>query len=301
MKKSTKVFRRIAVWLCVVCLTIGAISLLAIKLDLFNLSRINYEYNSYDDMDIVGEFDRIVIETKTADISIGNGSPDICKVDCNEEKRLKHTVTVQDGTLLIKVEDTRKWYDNLVEPREDTRVWVRVPVGKYKSLEIKSDTGDVVVGVGFAYQFDKVTVETGTGNVIASAKVLEELKVKTTTGAINISNRWLDLWYPEETESKDTLLISAETDAGGVYLEEITCRDLAVKSQTGNVTFQKFDAQESISVETDAGDVSGTLLSEKTFYPKTDTGRISVPETTGEVQCWITTNTGDINIEIVGE
>lgn len=201
MKKLIKSFLRIVLEFCMTGLVVGIVGLIDLKYDLTKLSELNYEDNAYYGWDIDEEFDHIVIETKTADIQVGSHSLSDNTVECREEARLKHRVKVQDGTLFITVEDTRKWYDKLIEPREDARVLVWVPFSKmeYKTLEMKSETGDVTVGMGL--QFDKVTVETGTGDVLVVSKVLDELKVKTTTGTINVSDINHTIWNSEENHS----------------------------------------------------------------------------------------------------
>lgn len=300
MKKSTKVFLRIALLLCIAGLVVGFVSWIGLEFDLTKISRINHEYNRYDGYEIEEAVERIVIETKVADIIVGNRTMSMSEkynVECNEEVRLKHTVTVQDGTLFIKVEDNRKWYDNLIKSREDAEVEVWFPFEKlaFKSIEIKSDTGDVTVGC--LLPFDKMTIETNTGDVIAASKVLNELKVKTSSGAINISNETRKHWLPKENDKGDALFVSAETDTGAVCLEDMTCCNLKVKSQTGDVTYKNFEVLEFISVETDTGVVTEKLLSGKTFH--TETEQDDIPESNVKGTVEIRTEKGKTVIEII--
>ncbi len=299
LKKSSKILIRIALLLCVSGACVLLFGLLALRFDLSKIREINYEYNAYYGWDIAEDFDHIVIETKTADIQVGSYSLGENNVECDEETRLKHTVTVEDGTLFIKVEDTRKWYDKLIKPREDAevRVWIPFEKEEFKSIEIKSETGDVTVGYGL--QFDKMTIETDTGDVLAVSKVLDELKVKTSDGAININNENRKHWYPEDTDKGEALFVSAETDTGAVYLGDMTCCNLKVKSQTGDVTFKSFEVLEFISVETDTEVVTETLLSGKTFH--TETGQDDIPESNVMGTVAIRTDKGKTEIEIVGD
>ena len=299
LKKSSKILIRIALLLCVSGACVLLFSFFALRFDLSKIREINYEYNAYYGWDIAEDFDRIVIETKTADIQVGSYSLGENNVECDEETRLKHTVTVEDGTLFIIVEDTRKWYDKLIKPREDAevRVWIPFEREEFKSIEIKSETGDVTVGYGL--QFDKMTIETDTGDVLAVSKVLDELKVKTSDGAIHINNENRKHWYPEDTDKGDALFVSAETDTGAVYLGDMTCCNLKVKSQTGDVTFKNFEVLEFISVETETGVVTETLLSGKTFH--TETGQDDIPESNVMGTVEIRTDKGKTEIEIVGD
>ena len=95
------------------------------------------------------------------------------------------------------------------------------------------------------------------------------------------------------------LFVSAETETGAVYLGDMTCRNLKVKSQTGDVTFKTFDVLEFISVETDTGVVTEKLLSGKTFH--TETGQDDIPESNVKGTVEIRTEKGKTEIEIIGD
>ena len=57
------------------------------------------------------EFANISIKTDTADIVLLPSGDGICRVTCYEEEKQKHTVEVQDGTLVIDTVNKKQWYD----------------------------------------------------------------------------------------------------------------------------------------------------------------------------------------------
>ena len=92
--------------------------------------------------------------------------------------------------------------------------------------------------------------------------------------------------------------VAVETDTGDVTLSGVIASGkLTVNTDTGSVRLDMSDAAE-ISIETDTGDVVGSLLTDKIFIAKTDTGRVDVPASASGGRCEITTDTGNIIITI---
>ncbi len=322
MKQLSKKTVRIALWLCLVGLLITLVSFLAVGFDMTKLSTVTFETNTKE---VNEDFSDIAIETKTADIRFVLWEEDNCKVVCYEEERMKHTATVQNGTLMISVTDTRKWYDHIGMSFGDAELTVYLPRKQYEALEIQGDTGAVEVPEVFG--FETATVETDTGDVDWQASVAGNLTIETDTGAVNVDTDILEKLEVKTSTGdvfvdsvRNAFTISVETNTGAIRLNNIRCRIFTVKSdtgeirikdtvagfngtvvsQTGGVTLEGSDAVESLYIKTDTGDVTGTLLSGKLFQTETDTGNVSVPATNG-YPCVIITDTGDINIEVIGK
>lgn len=322
MKKSMKPSVRIAICLCIVGVVLWVVSAIAEDSGKKNLSTVTYETNTYK---IEETFSNITIETKTADICFAPWEEEGCKIVCYEETKMKHTVAVQEDKLTIAVKDTREWYDNIGISFEKAKLTVYLPKEQYKMLEIKSSTGDVDVPVMFGFQ--EVRVQTTTGKINWKASVADSLTIKSGTGEVKVDTEKLGKLQIETTTGEvsvssvtNALMVGAKTTTGKILLDSIRCRSFSadsntgkirikntvadfnatVTSNTGGVTFEKSDAQESLCINTTTGDVKGTLLSEKSFYTKTTTGKISVPKTVGN-PCEITTTTGDIEIEVIGD
>ena len=103
-------------WLIIaICLVLfGSIlfvgALTAAKGDFVKLSSKNYVTNSH----IISEgFDSLSIQADTADILLIPSTDGRCVVECYEEEKVRHDVSVEDGTLTLRVNDRRMWYDHI--------------------------------------------------------------------------------------------------------------------------------------------------------------------------------------------
>ncbi len=319
MRKRTKTGLIIASSLVLVgCILFGGVMTM-LQWDFSKLSTTKYETNEYA---IKEHYNNLSIVTDTADIMLVPSESVKSSVVCYEQKNVKHSVTVQDGTLVIEVVDTRKWYEYIGIHFGTPKITVSIPQGEYGALSVRSDTGDVEIPKDF--QFEIIDISESTGDVTSDAAVSELLKIKTSTGDIrveNISAGALELSV--STGSVTVSEVACEGDVkirvstGKTALTDITCKNVfssgntgdislknviaaekfSIERSTGDVTFDGCDAAE-IVAKTDTGDVRGSLLTDKVFITKTDTGRVDVPKTGIGGRCEITTDTGNIRIAI---
>ena len=286
--------------------------------DFTKLSTVKYESNDYE----IGEnYKNISIITDTADIVFAPSENAKTSVVCHEQKNVKHSVTVKDGTLVIALIDTRKWYEHIGINFGTPKITVSIPQGEYGTLSVKSSTGDVEIPKAFTFQ--SIDVSENTGNVTSYASALEVIKIKTSTGAIRVENASAGMLDLSVSTGKVTVSnvtcqgdVKINVSTGKTNLTDTTCKnvissgdtgDLSLKNviaaerfsvsrSTGDVKFSGCDAGE-LSVTTDTGDVTGSLLTDKVFITQTDTGRVDVPKTTTGGRCEIITDTGDITFK----
>ena len=282
------------------------------------------ETNNYK---ITDSFSNISIDVDTANVQFVHTAnlDDEIFVSCYEQKKEKHTIEVVEDTLVIKVVDTRKWYEklfNFVTPR----IIIAMPNGDYGALSITADTGDVIVAKSF--KFDSINIETSTGDITNyGSSAVGDMKIKASTGNIQLEDASTDSLTCSVSTGKIILTnvkvendINVKVSTGKSYLTNVTCKNFYSKGDTGNISmvnllvdekmnierstgdvkFDKCDASE-IEVKTDTGNVKGTLRSDKIFITRSDTGKINVPETLTGGKCKITTDTGDIIISIFEE
>ena len=319
MNKTTKIWLVIAAFLVLVgCIIFGGVMTI-LKWDFTKLSTFEYETNDYK---IDEDYTNILIVTDTADVVFVPCENSKSSVVCYEQKKAKHLVTVNDGTLVIEVVDTRKWYEHIGVNFSTPKMTVYIPQGDYGTLSVKSSTGDVEIPKDF--NFESIDILGSTGNVKNYACTSGVIKIKTSTGNIyleNASANTLDLSVSTgkievfNVFCEDDMNINVSTgktklnniecknftssgNTGDIYLNNVIAAEkMSIKRSTGDIRFDGSDATE-IFVETDTGDVTGTLISEKVFIARTDTGRINVPKTTHGGKCEINTDTGDIRLEI---
>ena len=301
-------------------LLIGASS--ASAWDFSRFGTVQYETNTYAPR---GKFDNISIDVDTAKIELVLSEDGKCRVDCYEAQKVKHSVTVENETLVIKTVDMREWYEHIGIYFESPSLTVYLPQEKYVSLSIKTATGDVTIPKDFT--FENIKIRSNTADVECLVAVSNVVEMQTDTGDITINDLYTgELHLASNTGSIHVNsvisrgIVDVETDTGYVRLTDVDCADLTAESDTGTITltnvvalgrflietdtgdvrFDNSDAGE-ISVKTDTGDVTGTLLSEKVFITESNTGRVNVPKTVTGGRCEIETKTGDIRIETLSK
>ena len=293
---------------------------MAIGGDMAGFATNKYETNEHQ---ITDEFENILIKSNTATIKLVASEDDSRSVVCYEQTNLKHSVSVKDGALEIKVVDERKWYEHIGINFSAPSVTVYIPKGEYGDLDISVSTGDVDIPEGFG--FENIDVTASTGRVMCGAVAKQDVNITTTTGnifgngvcakAINLSVSTGrvelngitcegDLSVTVSTGSARVSGVACKNfrsdgDTGRLYLGNLAAEEkITVKRSTGDVSFEDCDAAE-LFIETSTGDVEGTLRSDKVFIVRTDTGDVEVPKTTSGGRCEITTDTGDIEISII--
>lgn len=249
VKKQTKVWLVIAGFLILAGLIVHSV-----------LHNGSYETNTYE---ITESFHNLSINTDTADITFALSEDGKCRVQCYEEEKVKHCVTIREDTLVIEVVNSKSWYDYIGINISSPKITVFLPKAQYDSFLIDVSTGNVRIG--------NLSVK--------------ELNISVSTGDVTLAN------LPCNN-------LTSTGSTGNVHLDHVTAaQKLSIERSTGNVKFDGCDAAE-IFVETDTGNVTGSLLTEKIFFTHTDTGRIDVPQSVTGGKCEITTDTGNIKITI---
>lgn len=302
----------------IVFIPILILLLIACAAVLTSCSNKNYETNEHK---IDGAFTDIYVKTDTADVVFIPSTDGECHVVCHEQKNLKHSVSVINGTLTVSVLDKRTWIEKIVG-FETTNISVYLPVSEYAALTLITDTGDMKIPSGF--KFSSIDISGSTGNVECSASALGSVKVKMSTGdveledmfaksvSITVSTGDIELSDINCEEEIRTTLSTGKLDAENVscknFISDASTGDaifrgvvasgkLEIKRDTGDVKFSSCDGAE-IYIATGTGDVKGSFLSEKIIFAETDTGKIQVPKLTEGGRCEITTDTGNIIISI---
>lgn len=319
MRKTTKIWLVIAASLVFVGLIMFAAVMSEYKWDFSKLSTGKYETNTYE---ISEEFSNLSMNTDTADIIFALSDDGKCRVECYKEEKAKHSVAVQENTLVIKMIDEKSWYDYIGINFGSPKITVYLPKAEYTSLFINGSTGDIEIPKNFKFEGVDISLSTGDVNFFVSASKL--IKIKASTGNICVENTsagTLDLSASTGRITVSNVICGGDANinvsTGRTNLNNIECKNLtssgdtgdislnnviaaekfSIKRSTGDVRFGGSDAAE-ILVETDTGDVTGTFLSEKTFFVETDTGSVDVPESITGGRCEITTDTGDIELDI---
>ena len=278
--------KKVEIWLIVatVLILVGALLFAGIMMslgwDFTKLSAVDFEINQYE---VVQKYENINITTITSDVIIFPSDDNDTRVDCFEKEYLKHTVEVVNGTLNIKVEDTRDWYNHLDVDFRKPQIKVYIPRGAYENLSIKATTGDITIWEELAFR--NIDVSLTTGDISCSASATNSIKLKSTTGDVCLED--LRAWN-----------IEASLSTGDISLRNVVATgELTLTGTTGNIRLDECDATWT-RIRLSTGNVKGNFLTPKIITAKTTTGSVDVPQsTTGEL-CEITTTTGNIKITI---
>ncbi len=319
MTEKMKIWLLIAISLVVIGSMMFAAVMMVYHWDFTKISTDKYETNTYE---IGEEFNAILMNTDTANIHFAASDDEMCKVVCNEQKNIKYSVKVQEGTLIIDVVDERRWYEHIGINFNASQIKVYLPATEYTSLCINEGTGNIEIPNDFT--FGGIDISLSTGTVRSFASVSDLMKIKASTGDIRVENIFagvIDLSV--STGSVTVSDVNCEGDVkinvstGKTYIIDTKCKNVisggstgdfsmknviaeekvAVERSTGDVNFDDSDAAE-IFVKTATGDVKGSLLTDKVYITQTDTGSVDVPKTVIGGRCEIITDTGDIKITV---
>ena len=319
MNNKTKIWFIIISFIIVIgCITFIVV-MNKLNWDFTKLSNYDYVTNVYE---INDEYKNISIVTDTADIVFLPSENDKNLVVCYELENVKHSVMVRDNTLVIEVNDTRKWYEYIGIGFNTPKITMYIPEGEHDALSIKSSTGDVKIPSDF--KFKSIDILESTGDITNYASASEEIKINTSTGDIRVENISVGMLELSVSTGKinvndvvcdNDVKITVSTgntnitntnckniissgSTGDIFLKNvIAAGKLSIERSTGDVKFDRSDAPD-IYVRTDTGDVTGSLLTDKVFITQSDTGSINVPKTITGGKCEIITDTGDIKITI---
>ncbi len=245
-------------------------------------------------------FDNVSLKLSTADLKFEISSDNKCKVTCVEREKDKHSVKVENNTLVITNEVTYHWYENMFN-NSKLSVTISLPKDNLNDVKIDTSTGDVRLA---KITLNKLEIGCSTGDIYLDDLNMDSFKLKSSTGELKMNNANVNGDIIIEGSTGDVKLentkaknFSSDLSTGEVifnntFIEENT----SINSSTGDVTFKDSDSN-TLNIHTSTGDVTGNLKTPKSFNTKSSTGDIDVPNTEGG-SCVIQTSTGDIIIKI---
>lgn len=280
MSKCAKIWLIVALSLVLTGCILFAGVMTAMGWDFTKLSTVKYETNQYE---IREDFRNISLMTDTADVVFVPSEDGKTSIVCYEQKKVKHSVAVQDGTLTIQMIDERKWYDYIGIFFGSPKLTVYLPEAEYGALSLKSSTGDIHVE---NITVGKMALSVSTGKVTVTDVVCQgDVTIHVSTGKASLTN----------VACKN---MKSDGDTGHMTLKNVIASEkISLERSTGSIQFDGSDGAE-IFVSTSTGSITGSLLSDKVFFAQTDTGRVDVPQSTTGGKCQLTTDTGNIQITV---
>ena len=268
-------------------------------------------------------FNNIDIDLSITDVEFKVSEDSKTKVVFEQNQYYQHTTEVKDNKLLVRFNDTRKWYQKIFTfDFQSIKATFYLSNTTYGELKMENSTGNLIIPNNFT--FDSVNLKASTGNVKFNAKVNNNLTLKLSTGNVTLDGTIANNITGEVSTGNYNLKnvtvaekIYLKSSTGKINLTDVTAKDLElkastgdmkltntiianhieIKTSTGDITFVDSDA-DTLNIETDTGDVKGTLLTSKIFSVKGE--HVSVPESTTGGLCKIKTDTGTVKITIKG-
>lgn len=240
MRKRTIVALSIAASLVVLggIIFVGAMS--QVKWDLNSVSFNKRETNEY----VISEaYQSISIITSTANVVVLPAEDGATKVICKEQERLKHTVAVREGALVIELTDTRDWKDYLFD-FASTKITVYVPAVELNTVSVQNSTGNVKIS---DLSCTDCSVKNSTGNVLLqNVLVTDELSVTNSTGNVKF----------KDCDGGEVFVKNSTGDIEGNFL---TGKYFAAKSSTGDVEVPESVTGGRCELTTATGNISITI------------------------------------------
>lgn len=259
MNKKAKIWLAVAAALILLGGALFAVTMTVGGWDFARLSTVAYESKTHE---ITEDFTSVSVVCDTADVTVAPAKEGCCRVEITAPVKEPHTPVVQDGTLVIRSQDNRRWYENISLSFADTKVTIYLTQEVMDTVDVSVSTGDVTLE-NLTCRKD-VNLTASTGDMTLRGVTCQNL---TTTA-----------------------------DTGGLAMAQVLVRQkLAVERSTGDVALTDCDGGD-ITIGTSTGDITGTLLTPKTFTAESDTGRVSVPDTLAKQRCRVYTSTGDIRM-----
>ena len=240
-------------------------------------------------------YDTLNINVKDYDVNIYFSQED--KVVSMENKRVFISTEISEGTMNIKQNDTRKFYERIIN-FSSNKLNLYLSKSSLKNLNIECSTGDLTINEGF--DFDKISINSRTGNIVVKSDS-KNLILKNTTGNIKINKElnFEDITINNSTgdievsSNSDTLMITnttgnikildanidgltkIQTKTGDISLKNVTSKSLEIELSTGDTVLENVNINGDFVMKGQTGDVK--LIS-------FDAANIDISITTGDIK-----------------
>ncbi len=266
-----------------------------------NLGTAKYETNTHE---ISKSFDKISMNTDTADIDLLPSDDSSCRVVCHESSKTKHEVSVSDGTLTITEVDTRKWYDYISIGFNETKITLYLPEENYSSLKINESTGDIAIPEDL--KFESIDIELSTGDVKCFASATGAVNITASTGSVSIENASMEaLDISVNTGNIDVAnvncgILTANLSTGKAVITSVACESFTSEASTGDVTLEKVQIANNCLIERSTGDVKLKDTIAGVLTVTTDTGEVNF-ESSDAAEITVKTDTGKVHSSLLTE
>lgn len=325
--------RKGALLTAAICFGAGLLIMLtALCLVGFDLSALNSAPMVEQTMEIASRVYAIEIQDVAGDVSLLPSPDDVCRVHYTENRNLSYTIRAENGKLIIKSQDQRKWYQRIgIHVGQSAGLVVELPANSaraggtalaptplYDALFVETVSGNIHVGEQLS--FAQATLSSTSGDIRCAAEV---------SGVLAMVDKTVMRLYAE-TVSGDILIacegaggygssIAVKTTSGDIVLSGFRSDTLSAQTTSGDVTASGVTINEEVSFRsvsgdlnmkdvrmkmaallTTSGDIRLELPAPMNFVAQTTSGNVKLPDSDASAgDCELTTTSGDIEVVLL--
>ena len=233
-----------------------------------------YQVHCYENL---GEPKNILIKDTSSYVQVLPSTDGNLRVECKDYEDIKHSVSVQGDTLVVKY--SPKWYEylfsGLLFKNVEPSVKIYLPDGEYQKMMV--DIGSGSVEVYGDYTFATADLSVTSGRVKFTSAVTNALETEATSGEIVLSGVTCGSLDAEVTSGEvaivDTVVarsLDLECTSGEIELSNVTCENMDAELTSGELSLVNVTAKNA-AVELTSGDVNAKdwIASEKMFITVT--------------------------------
>ena len=213
-----------------------AVSLSLLGWNFADLSTSTYETKEYA---VAESFRDLRIEADTADVTVLVAEDGVARVEIYEEEAARYRVSVENGTLTVRLADEREWYHFIGVNFDSPQIRVYLPIRELGTLTVEVDTGDVTLN---RCEPTALRIVTDTGDVTLDQCHAAELRVDVDAGDVTLNRCDADAIY-------------IETDTGDVTGTLLTEKTFRIETDTGRYDVPYGTVGGLCAITTDTGDI----------------------------------------------
>ncbi len=239
------------------------LSFIGLAMNEFKFDVLNYDGRSETKSESFSPYscDKIRIESTYIGVSVKSGNVKEIGVEYTVRENENFSFEIQNGTLIIKYQDNRKWYDHIglffgiienitvtVPATIQYEYDIRTESGSIKLENLRSETSVIASASSGSIYADEVSANSF--ELSASSGSIRAESVNAVSSVIGTSSGSIGVEYCEGDS------LSANSSSGSIHLKNVTENTINTKSSSGSQKFEnvKTDVMKS---ESSSGSIKG--------------------------------------------
>lgn len=281
-------------WALVIAVTLAALLCIGFVLLRVLSSDGNLGYTAREQSFDLSQIQSIVVEDSDCDIRVSALTSSDVRANYYEGHHTSYTLSLEGGTLYIRSQTDRKWYDTLLSLYDSTVPVLNLylPPSFCGSLRLCTDNGDIEL-LGTLELSDLSLVSSNGSLSLTDLQLYGALNAATTNASITM-------------ESIRAASITLSSCNGSLYLQDIDSASLTAATTNGTIEVYDLSRQmQSIDLETSNASVLGRIIGQETDFSiaaETSNSRNNLHNRSGGTRdLRIRTSNGTIHVDFVAD